>query len=138
MILSLIAPLLYSSVLFTAPPRTPAPVETQEVHIKESHKKNDPTILHSVYDAELGYNCVSLVRKYRHDLGPFDASQLIVATTTPSPGAVGKMYYANSGLWHVFLVLAVRGDTLLILDSNYDAGFITTRVIDRDSVVGYY
>lgn len=137
MLLQLVAPLLYSSALFTAPPRTPAPVETQEVH-KESHKKNDPTILAIVYDEMLGDNCVSFVRSIREDAPNIMASDYPVTSQEPFVGAIGKMYYPRSGLWHVFIVEAVVGSQLTIRDSNYEEGFITTRVIDRASVVGYY
>jgi hypothetical protein len=130
MLLSLIAPLLFSSALYTAPPPTKATVETQEVH-KEVHRPKDPTILSSVYDATLGYNCVELVRTYRHDIPSMDASQAIVRTHTAIVGAVGKMYYGNSGLWHLFYVKEVHDETLVIVDGNYDEGYITTRVVPR-------
>jgi hypothetical protein len=130
MLLSLIGPLLFSSALFQSDLTLPVTVETQQPH-KESHKIHDPTIIKSVPDAVLGYNCVKLARAYRPDLPQIDASQVTVATTTAYVGAVGKMYYPKSSLWHLFYTLKVWNTHILIVDSNYDEGYVTTRVIPR-------
>lgn len=133
MILTLIAPLLFSSVFYTETLKD-WPEETHQTHIeKEAHSPKDHTILSSTSDSVHGFNCVSTVRVYRPDAPSINASAYPVSTTTPSVGAIGKIRY-NNGVWHVFYVLEVGEDTLKIVDSNYDSGYVTIRVIPKDDV----
>lgn len=133
MLLSIIAPLLFSSALFQIDLTPPVPVETQQVH----KNSNNPTILSSEYNAELGANCVSFVRSMRPDAPAINASEYPVATTTPFIGAIGKEYYPKKGLWHVFIVVDIVGDYLIIQEGNYVKYQITTRVVRKDRIVGY-
>ena len=138
MILTLIAPLLFSSVFYTETLKD-WPEETQQTHIeKETHSPKDHTILSSTRDSVHGFNCVSTVRVYRPDAPSVNASAYPVSTSTASVGAVGKMLYA-SGVWHVFYVLEVLEDALRIVDGNYDEGFVTVRMIPKYDarIVGY-
>lgn len=138
MLLTIIAPLLFSSVFYTETLKY-WPEETQQTHIeKESHSPKDHTILSSTRDGVYGYNCVSTVRVYRPDAPQVNASEYPVSTSTASVGAVGKMLYA-SGVWHVFYVLEVLEDTLRIVDGNYDEGFVTVRMIPKHDarIAGY-
>lgn len=140
MLLAIILPLWYSSVLAPVIPETYSTAETPQVHIeKEFHTPKDHTILSSTPDAVYGSNCVSLVRVYRPDAPGVNASEYPVATTTPSVGAIGKIRY-NNGVWHVFYVLEALESTLKIVDGNYDEGFVTVRVIPRYDarIAGYY
>lgn len=111
--------------------------QREEIHSKEVHTPKDPTILSSEPDPILGTNCVAYVRSVRPDAPSMNASDYPVSTTTPFVGAIGKEYYARSGLWHVFYVVAVDGDWLTVRDGNYDSGFITTRRIQSVAVIGY-
>lgn len=134
MILSLALPILFSSALYTALPYTPEIVETQYVH-KESPK--DPTVIDSVPNDVLGINCVAYVRSVRPDAPNINASEYPISTTTPLVGAIGKQYFQRHNVWHVFIVLEVRGEMLLIRDGHYDNGYVTTRLIRKDTVSGY-
>lgn len=106
---------------------------------KEEHRKKDPSILTSEPDPLYGYNCVSLVRRYVPNAPGTDAALYPVTQKDPVVGAIGKMYYDHSGLWHVFYVLEVHDSTLTIVDGNYDEGYVTVRTIPRydPRVLGY-
>lgn len=122
MILELIFPLWYHTFL--------APILPPE-HIPEEKT------VHITTDSIL-CSCVSFVRQWRPDIPLMDASRFVPATTTPSLGAVAVMYYPNSGMSHLAIVIAVDGDTITVRDANYRPCRETVRTITLpDRVVGY-
>ena len=137
MLLATIIPLWFSSVLLPVIPATYSIAETPQAN-KEEVRIKDTTVIISEPDAVYGYSCVRLVRRYRPDAPSVNASDYPVSTTTVSVGSIGKMVY-HSTVWHVFYVLEVHEDTLRIVDSNYDTGYVTVRVIPRHDprIVGY-
>lgn len=128
MLIEFIAPLLFSSVLITTT------VETQQI---QKGPLKDHTVIHSYPDDVLGRNCVAYVRSVRPDAPNINASDYPVSTTTPFVGAIGKQYFPRNRLWHVFIVLEVRGEMLLIQDGHYDDTYVTVRLIPKNNVVGY-
>ena len=121
MILPLLFPLLFSGMALTG-----------EVHIDEK-----PVTLGE--HSSVLCSCSSFVVQYRKDLPLMDAWKYVVATDTPSVGAVAKMYYPHSGAYHVALVTAVGEDTVTIAETNYVPCAHGVRVIPKDysRLLGY-
>lgn len=102
-----------------------------EVHIEEK------TVHQNEY-GNIACNCVAFVLQYRPDIPNTNASDMIIATTTPTKGAVAVMYYPHSGMYHVALVTSVQGDTLTLLDANYTPCAVTERTVTLpDRIIGY-
>ncbi len=92
----------------------------------------------SVHPDSVLCNCVEYTRQYRPDLPSMDAGAFVVSTTTPSVGAVAKMFYPRSGLYHLAVVEEVGDGWITIRDANYTPCKETVRKIWLpDRVLGY-
>lgn len=129
MIYALLFPLLSSVIL---PQDLTAVIdETSETVHREKIETRD--VPHTV-----ACNCVALARTKRPDLPGMDASMYKISTTTPFIGAVAKMYYPHSGLYHLAYVVDFGKDWIEILDSNYKPCEVThRRVLLPDRILGY-
>lgn len=90
-------------------------------------------------DEEMFCNCVKFVVTRRQDIPFIDASQMVIATSTPYAGAVVKMYYPHSGLYHVGIVVSVMENEIEVLDANYSHCELTQRVVPKNDtrILGY-
>ncbi|MBP9760583.1 MAG: CHAP domain-containing protein [Candidatus Pacebacteria bacterium] len=71
----------------------------REDHIEEKTRHYD-------YESTL-CSCVAFARTMRQDIPFINASDMPVSTSSPSVGAVAKLYYPHSMLYHVAIVTDV-------------------------------
>jgi len=90
--------------------------------------------------SSLGYNCVKFARSradFPLGLWTLDDKIKIIRTQEPYVGAVfvekTKLPYG-----HVGIVKEIKENTLIVEDANYVAGYITTREVSKESILGYY
>lgn len=108
----------------------------QEVeHIVTKEEIHEETVT-----PDIACSCVRYAHTKRPDIPLIDAEDHVISTTTPFVGAVAKMYYPNSGTWHLAYVEYVdleRG-LAIVDDANYEPCKVTRRWITLPyRVVGY-
>lgn len=102
----------------------------REDHIEEKTRHYD-------YESTL-CSCVAFARTMRPDIPFINASDMQVSTTSPSVGAVVKMYYPKSMLYHVAIVIDVGEGWIRLDEANYKPCARTQRVITLpDRIIGY-
>lgn len=121
--LALIAPLLIASF--------PVPVPTITAdNIEKVETRNMPRTV--------ACNCVAFARTKRPDLPGMDARNYRISTTTPFIGAIAKMYYPHSGLYHLAYVIDFGDNWVELIDANYKTCQVThRRVMLPDRILGY-
>lgn len=110
MLLHIIAPLLFSSALYTAPITRTVTDETQQVHTEEKEE-------HAYIPDEVACSCVATVRTKRHDIPLVNAEDIHPTSSVPTVGAVAKMVYP-SGAHHLAYVEDVRDGQVYLFHGN--------------------
>jgi hypothetical protein len=138
MLLSLIFPLLFSVYIPDKPSFHTVLAELQESHIKVEHT---PSLAYIDEQQEIKCSCVLYAHTKRQDIPIIDAEKQTISTTTPFVGAIAKMYYPSSGLYHLSYVKKIdkESNKLLIIESNFESCKITERWISLPNrVIGYF
>lgn len=107
--------------------------------VEQEAKQQDHTekIQHYGYE-DTHCSCVAYARIHRPDVPFINASDVTISTTTPFVGAVVKMYYPHSGMYHLAYVESVGDGYIDIVESNYKPCSVTKRRVTLpDRVLGY-
>lgn len=133
MLLPILFPLL-ASVLIPVPPPTIAQFTIDTVE-EEKVEHIEPLPL------PVACSCVQYVKTRRHDAPLIDAERYQVATTTAFVGAVVKLFYPHSGVYHVAYVeyIDTTKNRILLAESNYEHCKITKRWVQlpHKKILGY-
>ena len=101
------------------------------------------TIQHEVIEripSHLGWNCVAFAKTKRPDLPQglwtLHDKKNIIKTREPYEGAVAIL--AESPAGHLAIVLEIRGENVLLEESNWHAGYISKRIVSKHKPLGYF
>ena len=101
------------------------------------------TEIHEVLErtpSNLGRNCVAFAKSKRPDLPQglytLQAKKNIIKTKEPYEGAVAVL--AESPAGHLAIVLEIRGENVLLEESNWHAGYISKRIVSKHKPLGYF
>ena len=90
--------------------------------------------------SNLGWNCTLYARSKRADLPQglytLQAKKNIIKTKEPYKGAVAIL--AESPAGHLAIVLEIRGENVLLEESNWHAGYISKRIVNKHKPLGYF
>ena len=90
------------------------------------------------YSEEIGYNCVSFAQTKGFNQTGFQYAKYI--STTENEPRVGGFLVTYEGYYgHVVWIRQIKAETLIIEESNYISGWVTSREIPRDynQIKGY-
>ena len=90
------------------------------------------------YSEEIGYNCVSFAQTKGFNQTGFQYAKYI--STTENEPRVGGFLVTYEGYYgHVVWIRQIKAETLVIEESNYISGWVTSREIPRDynQIKGY-
>jgi surface antigen len=89
--------------------------------------------------SKYGYNCVSYVSskvQTPRGLGSLAQKKSHIKTTVPAEGSVAVLNEGPVG--HVAIVEEIRGDQLIISETNFIHGFYTKRAISINRPLGFF
>ncbi|MFA6790407.1 MAG: CHAP domain-containing protein [Parcubacteria group bacterium] len=111
---------------------------TIDTPVVEEVQKGEIKVISKV-KSDLGYNCVKYARSKKEDLPmglwTLQDKKNKIKTEIPQVGSVGVT--AESVYGHMVVVEEIKTTSLLVSEGNYITGYITTRNIPKDMVLGY-